>query len=170
MTDVVAFLGRGAFLSAPFRNSSSRAWRPTIRSNAAILASYSWSSSAAWASSSKAPASYFLTQTRISWRERSCRLASAYRVSPATNSCATCRLNSMLCERCLAMAFILRKPSSPCQIRNLNLSGPRGALHGHVCFTPNNGHLDRLHRCPLRAANSCREHVQQTNVLFVGAG
>ena len=26
------------------------------------------------------------------------------------------------------MAFILRKPSSPCQIANLNLSGPRGAL------------------------------------------
>src|SRR5213076_1755617 len=45
------------------------------------------------------------------------------------NSCATCRLNSMLWERCLAMAFILRKPSSPCQITKLNLSGPRGALH-----------------------------------------
>src|SRR4029077_3734666 len=59
----------------------------------------------------------------------SCRLGSAYRVSPATNSCATCRLNSMLCERCLAMAFILRKPSPPCQFTNLNLSGPRGALH-----------------------------------------
>src|SRR6266478_2109428 len=44
------------------------------------------------------------------------------------NSCATCRLNSMLWERCLAMAFILRKPSSPCQITKLNLSGPRGAL------------------------------------------
>ena len=28
----------------------------------------------------------------------------------------------------LAMAFVLRKPSSPCQITNLNLSGPRGAL------------------------------------------
>src|SRR5690242_11166403 len=42
MTDVVALRGRGAFLSAPFRNSISSAWRPTIRSNAAILASYSW--------------------------------------------------------------------------------------------------------------------------------
>src|SRR5881227_2938380 len=62
----------------------------------------------------------------------SCRLASAYRVSPATNSCATCRLNSMLWERCLAMAFILRKPSSPCQITKLNLSGPRGALQDEV--------------------------------------
>src|SRR5439155_4341693 len=48
--------------------------------------------------------------------------------STNVNSCATCRLNSMLWERCLAMAFILRKPSSPCQITKLNLSGPRGAL------------------------------------------
>src|SRR5262249_30664272 len=55
MTDVFTFLGRGAFLRAPFRNSISSAWRPTMRSNAAILASYSWSRSAAWASSSKAP-------------------------------------------------------------------------------------------------------------------
>src|SRR5262249_20557731 len=39
-----------------------------------------------------------------------------------------CRLNSTLWERCLAMAFILGKPSSPCQITNLDLSGPRGAL------------------------------------------
>ena len=38
-------------------------------------------------------------------------------------------LNSMLCERCLAMAFFLRKPSTSCQITNLNLSGSRGALH-----------------------------------------
>ena len=30
-------------------------------------------------------------------------------------------MNSMLWERCLAMAFILRKPRSPCQITNLNL-------------------------------------------------
>ena len=37
MTDVVALRGRGAFLSAPFRNSISRACRPTMRSNAAIL-------------------------------------------------------------------------------------------------------------------------------------
>src|SRR5436190_13609441 len=66
----------------------------------------------------------------------SCRLASPYRVSPATNSCATCRLNSILWERCLAMAFILRKPSSPCQFTNLNLSGPGGALHWNVRFVP----------------------------------
>jgi hypothetical protein len=32
-------------------------------------------------------------------------LARPSRVSPATNSCATCRLNSMLWERCLGMAF-----------------------------------------------------------------
>src|SRR5438445_21942 len=54
MTDVFTLLGRGAFFRAPFRNSISSAWRPTMRSNAAILASYSWSRSAAWASSSKA--------------------------------------------------------------------------------------------------------------------
>ena len=39
--------------------------------------------------------------------QRRCRLESAYRLSPAMNSCATCRLNSMLWKRCLAMAFIL---------------------------------------------------------------
>jgi hypothetical protein len=31
----------------------------------------------------------------------------AYRLSPAMNSCATCRLKAMLWERCLVMAFIL---------------------------------------------------------------
>ena len=46
-SDVFAFLGRGAFFRAPFRNSISSACRPTIRSNAAILASYSWRRSAA---------------------------------------------------------------------------------------------------------------------------
>ena len=29
---------------------------------------------------------------------------------------------------CLAMAFIFRKPRTPCQITNFNLSGSRGAL------------------------------------------
>src|SRR5262249_55657717 len=53
MTDVFTFLGRGAFFRAPFRNSISSACWPTMRSNAAILALYSWSRSAAWASSSK---------------------------------------------------------------------------------------------------------------------
>jgi hypothetical protein len=47
MTDVVPLLGRGAFLRAPFRNSSSRACLPTSRSSAAIWASYSWIRSAA---------------------------------------------------------------------------------------------------------------------------
>ncbi len=41
MTDVVALLGRGAFFSAPFRNSISSVCRPTMRSRAAIFASYS---------------------------------------------------------------------------------------------------------------------------------
>jgi hypothetical protein len=107
MTDVVAPLRRGAFFSAPLRNSISSAWRPTMRSRAAILASYSWIRSAARASSSKAPASNLATQTRIRLREISWRLARPCKVSPATNSYATCRLNSMLCERCRGMAFIL---------------------------------------------------------------
>src|SRR5512147_1982357 len=71
ITDVLALLCRGAFLDAPFRNSSSSAWRPTRRSRAAIFASYSWRRSAARASSSKAPASYLATQTRIRLRETS---------------------------------------------------------------------------------------------------
>ena len=40
-TEVVALLGRGACFKAPFSSSISSAWRPTIRSRAAILASYS---------------------------------------------------------------------------------------------------------------------------------
>ena len=40
----------------------------------------------------------------------------------------------MLWERCLLMAFILRKPSRPCQFSDLNLSGPRGALHSNALF------------------------------------
>src|SRR6516164_3052283 len=34
----------------------------------------------------------------------------------------------MLCERCLAMAFTFRKPSTACQITDFDLSGYRGAL------------------------------------------
>ena len=73
-TEVVALLGRGACFKAPFSSSISSAWRPTIRSRAAILASYSWIRSAACTSSSKAPASNLPTQIRISWRETSWRL------------------------------------------------------------------------------------------------
>src|SRR6266513_5810854 len=68
MTDVIALLGRGAFLSAPFRNSISSACLPTMRSSAAIFASYSGRRSAAWPSSSNTPASSFLTQIRIRLR------------------------------------------------------------------------------------------------------
>ena len=39
ITDVGPLLGNRAERNAPFRNSSSRAWRPTNRSSAAILAS-----------------------------------------------------------------------------------------------------------------------------------
>ena len=37
-------------------------------------------------------------------------------------------------ERCLLMAFILRKPGRPCRFSGLNLSGPSGALHPPVEF------------------------------------
>src|SRR6516225_8350501 len=48
MTDVVALRGRAAFFTAPLKNSISTACRPTMRSNNAILASYSFNRSAAW--------------------------------------------------------------------------------------------------------------------------
>jgi len=52
---------------------------------------------------------------------------------PATNSRATCRLNSMLCERCcLAMASIFRKPSTACQSDYFNLSSSRGAFQQYI--------------------------------------
>ena len=76
ITDVVALLGRGALLSAPFRNSISSACRPTRRSRAEIFASNSWRRPAASTSSSNAPASSFDTQMRIRLRETSWRLAS----------------------------------------------------------------------------------------------
>src|SRR5262249_37293727 len=41
ITDVFALLDRGALFKAPFRNSISSACRPTMRSRAAIFASYS---------------------------------------------------------------------------------------------------------------------------------
>src|SRR5215831_9260811 len=89
VTDVVALLGRGVLLEAPLKNSISSACRPTMRSRAAIFASYSCKRSAARMSSSKAPASYFATQMRIRLRDRSWRFASACRVSPAMYSWAT---------------------------------------------------------------------------------
>src|SRR5580658_8883882 len=110
-TEVFALFGRGACFKAPFSSSISSACRPTIRSRAAILASYSWIRSAACTSSSNAPASNLPTQIRISCREMSCRLDSACSVSPAMNSSATCRLNAALCDRCFVMASILRKPN-----------------------------------------------------------
>src|ERR1700712_1377810 len=128
-TEVLALLGRGKCLKAPFSSSSSSACRPTIRSRAAILASYSWIRSAACTSSSRAPASNLPTQIRTNWREMSCRFESACSVSPAMNSSATCRLNAALCDRCLVMASSLRKPSKGGQSKSPNLSTARGALH-----------------------------------------
>ena len=49
----------------------------------------------AWNSSSKAPASYFATHTRMRFRETSWRRANQLRLSPPRNSCATWRLNPM---------------------------------------------------------------------------
>jgi hypothetical protein len=74
MTDVFTLLGSGAFFRTPFRNSISSACRPTMRSNATILASYSWSRSAAWASSSKAPLhTSERRQPPVSFHQHSCR-------------------------------------------------------------------------------------------------
>src|SRR4029450_3940780 len=40
-------------------------------------------------------------------------------------SCTTCRLNSMLCERCcLAMAFIFRKPRTPVKLLTSTCPAP----------------------------------------------
>src|ERR1700753_1513026 len=63
----------------------------------------------------------------MSWR-----LDSAWSVSPAMNSSATCRLNATLWERCLAMASILQKPGKGGQIYQLKLSTRRGALQKGV--------------------------------------
>jgi hypothetical protein len=106
--------------------------RPTIRSSAAILASYSCSRSATCTLSSRAPASYLPTQTRISCRDISCRFDNPCRVSPATYSCATCRLKVALRDRCLVMAFILRKPSTNGQIKSPLVSTFGGALRKGV--------------------------------------
>src|SRR5215469_2095849 len=73
----------------------------------------------------------------------SCRFDSACSVSPAMNSSATCRLNAALCDRCLVMAPILRKPSRGGQFQPLNLSTPRGALHREVAFALNLSELVR---------------------------
>src|SRR3984885_5989919 len=65
----------------------------------------------------------------MSWR-----LASPCRVSPATNSRATWRLNSMLCVRCLAMGFHPSKARLDGQFLLVQPSGPRGPLHQGVIF------------------------------------
>ncbi len=127
-TEVLALFGRGACFKAPFSSSISNTCRPTSRSRAAILASYSCIRSAACTSSSNAPASNLPTQIRISCREMSCCLDNACSVSPAMNSFATCRLNAALCERCFVMASILRKPSTGGQFKSPILSTHRGAL------------------------------------------
>src|SRR5271163_1047685 len=66
MTDVISLLGRATLVSAPCVSSISIACLPSSRSSDAILTSYACSKSSAWASSSRAPASYLLTQMRIS--------------------------------------------------------------------------------------------------------
>jgi hypothetical protein len=118
---------RRVCFEAPFSSSISSAWRPTIRSRAAILASNSWIRSAARASSSKARASNLPTQIRISWREMSWRLDNACSVSPVMNSSATCRLNAALCDRCFVIASILRKPA-------------RGVNPDHLTYPPSGAH------------------------------
>ena len=117
-----ALLVRAALADAPLRNSSSRACLPTSRSSAAIRASCAWIRSAAPASSSKAPVSYFATQTRIRLRQRSCRFARPCRVSPARNSSQTWRLNATLWDRCCLAMGLLPKTRHPGQFPRPDLS------------------------------------------------
>src|SRR6185295_14571935 len=68
-------------------------------------------------------------------------------------SCTTCRLNSMLCERCcLAMAFIFRKPRTP--VKSLTSTCPAPGAHS----TPELfkfGHLfESFPRAAVRVATS----------------
>src|SRR5271166_6796348 len=86
------------------------------------------------------------------------------------NSCATWRLNAALWERCLVMAFILRKPSTDGQSQSFIMSTPRGALQSRVSFgcrltaidpIRQNDHVRRLRRSacsarPLGDANVSR--------------
>ena len=127
MTDVFAFLGRGAFFRAPFRNSISSACRPTIRSNAAILASYSWSRSAACASSSKAPTLILLNPDPDQLPQISIR--PAHKGSPSGNE--------LLCDlpferdavgTLSGLAFRILLKAALIRFTCLNLSGPKGAL------------------------------------------
>lgn len=86
--------------------------------------------------------------------------------SPARNSCATCHLNSVLWERCLAMGFILRKPGQPGQILNPDLSTPRRALQiGGQLSTP----IDRLTGFVAGPAREVSLHNVTINNLFPGS-
>src|SRR6516165_6693568 len=87
----------------------------------------------------------------------------------------------MLCERCVAMAFTFRKPSTACQITDFNLSGYRGALRNSVVECPlcaKSGHTLKLADCahnklwserqiaPLRyGLLNCQDH--SCNVGFI---
>src|SRR5436190_4516418 len=71
MTDVFTLLGRGALRNAPFKNSISSACRPTMRSSAAIFASYSRKRSAGSGVVFKAPRFVLGHPMRIRLRERS---------------------------------------------------------------------------------------------------
>lgn len=86
---------RGTCFKPPLSSSISSAWRPTIRSRAAILASYSCSRSASCTLSSSAPASNLPTQIRINCRKTSCRFD-----SPFNRKCG---------RRCWA----IRRPNAP---------------------------------------------------------
>src|SRR6185312_10443460 len=107
-TDVVAALRRRASFSAPFRNSISSVCRPTSRSRAAILASYFLDQLGG--------SIVVIVRTGLEpshpQPDQVARNIMALRqaVKGLTGDellCATWRLKSILCERCLAMAFIL---------------------------------------------------------------
>src|SRR6185312_11772093 len=83
--------------------------------------------------------SYLSTQILIRLREMSCGFASPCRVSPPKNSWISCRLNSMLWDRC----FDMGTPSFRCpaprsiQFNTADLSGPGGPIHSGRFCTPN---------------------------------
>ena len=111
-TEVLAPFGRGTCFNAPFSSSISSACRPTRRSRAAILASYSWIRSAAWTSSSRARASNLPTQMRISWPETPCRCDRPCSASPARNSGGHLPLERGGVRSVLGRGLLLRKPSN----------------------------------------------------------
>ncbi len=124
MTNVFALLGRGALLTAPFRNSSSSlACRQAVPAPR-FAASYCWSRSAAAASSSSRRLRTSEPRPGSGYGRRHDAWPSPCRVPPAQNSERPWRLNSMLCARGLAIGLHPSKARSDGQFLFAQLSGP----------------------------------------------